>query len=127
MSAPAEPARTLLLVDDDAFICGIVQKVLTRHGYHILAAQSGEEAIRLSQAHPGPIDVVISDLMMPELNGQETVRRLRADRPGLPVIFISGYTEDEVPPPDPTQPPSLYLAKPFAMAELVQAVQSLLA
>jgi two-component system, cell cycle sensor histidine kinase and response regulator CckA len=122
ISAPA-----LLLADDDPYIRRVMRTFLTNSGFHVLAAASGEEALALSRAHAGAIELVISDLGMPGMSGQELVQHLLTERPGLRVIYMSGCAEEGGLTAQAQRVLSLYLAKPFTMSELSQAVQAMLA
>jgi CheY-like chemotaxis protein len=74
--------ETLLVVENETAIKMLVQMALERHGYAVLTAESGSEALRLAAAHQGPIDLLITDVVMPDLRGPDLARRLVADRPG---------------------------------------------
>jgi CheY-like chemotaxis protein len=126
MDAASSP-RSILLVDDDHFIRGVLRTFLIKQGYQVLVAASGEEALRLSEEHTAALDLVITDLIMPGMSGQEMVQRLLAGRPGLRVIYMSGYSDECAGATQDPQVLSLYLAKPFTMTDLGQAVKTLLA
>jgi CheY-like chemotaxis protein len=70
--------------------------VLTRNGYRVLDAASGHEALRVAELHDGVIDLLLTDLVMPRMSGRELAARLSEARPGLKVLFMSGYTDDAV-------------------------------
>jgi two-component system, cell cycle sensor histidine kinase and response regulator CckA len=101
-SAPVESARptpamaTILLVEDDDAVRRIVHAVLVRAGYRVLGAASGDDALALSEAHPGPIDLLLTDVVMPRMSGKQLAERLLERRPGLPVLYVSGYTDNSV-------------------------------
>jgi CheY-like chemotaxis protein len=97
MSTPTPSAYTILIVDDDPFICGITQKVLARAGYQVLVTQSGPEAIRLNQERAEPIDLVICDLLMPEIDGFAVVAGLRAHprTRDIPILVLTGHDVTE--------------------------------
>jgi two-component system cell cycle sensor histidine kinase/response regulator CckA len=120
----AKPA--LLVVDDDPFIRGVMATYLNGLGYELLIAASGQQALELSRAHAGPINLVITDLFMPEMNGPELVEQLLTERPTLRVIYISGDANQHE-----TKHPrgvlSVSIAKPFTMNTLHEAIQALLA
>ncbi len=88
--------RVLLLVEDDDGVRNLAHEVLTRAGFTVLAATNGLEGIDVAKAHGYAIDLVVSDVVMPEMGGRQMVEQLRHARPHLPVLFISGYADDAV-------------------------------
>jgi two-component system, cell cycle sensor histidine kinase and response regulator CckA len=86
--------ETILLVEDEAPIRSIVYLTLESEGYHILEAEDGEQALAIAEAHQGPIHLLISDMLMPELDGLGLAQRLQADRPELRVLLMSGYISE---------------------------------
>jgi CheY-like chemotaxis protein len=117
-------APTLLIVDDDAAIIGLTSRALRTLG-HVIACGSGFEAIERMAKHDGPVDLVVSDIQMPAMSGVEMARLLVRDRPGVPVLFVSGTgipedLNDELP------FPWRFLPKPFSMTELLDACRGLL-
>lgn len=100
---------------------------LERQGYLVLSAESGSEALSLAAAHQGRIDLLITDVVMPDIRGPELARRLAAERPGLTTLFMSGYMEDTLG-EETTSPPSLvdFIHKPFLPSALIAKVRELL-
>ena len=98
--AAAPPRRatgeTILLAEDEESVRAITREILVRRGYRVLAAADGPSAIDLARRHGGPIDLLLTDVVMPGMSGRELAELLTRDRPGLRVLFASGYTEDEV-------------------------------
>ena len=88
--------ETVLLVEDEPAVREMTQVALQRHGYTVLPAASGAEAIRIAKANQGAIDVVLTDVVMPGMSGPQLVEQLRADHPNLAALFMSGYTSDAV-------------------------------
>ena len=84
---------TILVVDDEPSLLALVGTMLWRAGYRVLEASAPSEALRLSSEHPEPILLVLTDLLMPEMNGYELAEQLRAVRPEAKVLFMSGYTD----------------------------------
>lgn len=95
---PAVPGSggSILLVDDDPAVRMYCQRVLELHGWHVLAAGSGADAVQIASAHASPIHLLITDVMMPGQNGRELADHLQQIQPGLKVLFISGYHADQV-------------------------------
>jgi DNA-binding response OmpR family regulator len=85
--------ETILLVEDEELLCHVVVDMLTCLGYRVLGATSGKQAIALAQQHSGKIDVLITDVLIPDLAGPQLADSLRSSRPELKVIFVSGDAE----------------------------------
>jgi len=102
----------------------IMARVLGRAGYTVLEAQDGEEALQMVRRHAGHIDLVITDVVMARVGGLELARRVAGERPGLPILLMSGYNAEEMPADDPTIG---FLQKPFTPNALLQTVSALLA
>jgi CheY-like chemotaxis protein len=118
--------RTILLVEDDPVVRHVVRLLLELEGDTVLEAKDGEEALSLLAAHAGVLDLLLTDVMMPGLSGAEVCERVRADRPGLPTLFISGFYPEAVFPDQRLPKGSAFLAKPFMPEELIDAVDTLL-
>ena len=119
--------ETLLVVENEAAIKTLVQMALERHGYVVLTAESGSEALRLAAAHQGPIDLLITDIVMPGLRGPELARRLIEQRPALATLFMSGYMDDAL--ADDTSSfrvPVDFIQKPFSPSALAARVREML-
>ena len=116
--------HTILLVDDEQSVRAIVVKILRRANYDVLEAESGEAALRIAEAHPGKIDLVITDMFMPGLRGREVVERLAPTRPGLRALFISGYADQDARTGVPGG--ANFLNKPFSGTELAAAVEKVM-
>jgi two-component system cell cycle sensor histidine kinase/response regulator CckA len=121
-----EPAtkETILLVDDEQSVRAIVVKILRRAQYNVLEAESGEAALRISDSHPAKIDLLISDMYMPGLRGPEVALALAPKRPGLRVLFMSGYADQDSRSGVPVG--ANFLNKPFSGKELAAAVEAVL-
>jgi CheY-like chemotaxis protein len=117
----ASAGGTVLVVDDDDDVRRMVERVLRRAGYTVLTAISGPDALVRARAYTGVIDLLLTDVVMPGMTGQELIRELSADRPQLQVIFMSGYHQGS--PIDPRQ----FVAKPFERATLLGTVAEMLA
>src|SRR6185503_17237526 len=86
--------ETLMIVEDEEAVRNLVASALRHDGYQLLLASSAEEAIEMADAHEGPIDLLLTDAMMPGKSGMELADLMSARRPGLPVIIMTGYTEE---------------------------------
>lgn len=129
--APATAARPdrglVLVVDDEESPRGVAALILQSLGFQVLTAAGGREALDLFQRQPETIRLVLLDLTMPEPNGAETLCELRRLRPDLPVVLMSGYSEEEVRGSLGEQEPSAYLEKPFRPTELSDLLGRILA
>jgi two-component system cell cycle sensor histidine kinase/response regulator CckA len=119
----AAPGGTILVVEDEPAVRKLAVRILERDGYTVLAAENGVRALDELHARAGLPDLVLTDLVMPEMGGRELARRLRDRHPGLPVLFMSGY-DDELG-ADTDGEPGL-LAKPFTPVSLSHQVAELL-
>jgi CheY-like chemotaxis protein len=93
---PGRGAETILLVEDEAAVRRLARRILERQGYSVLEAEDGHRALALARAHDGPLDLLITDMVMPGLSGRALAERLTTERRGLRVLFMSGYTDDEI-------------------------------
>ncbi|TMJ15566.1 MAG: response regulator [Alphaproteobacteria bacterium] len=116
---------TILLVEDEATVRAVAERALSRHGYTVLVAENGEEALEILGREP-QIDLMISDVVMPTMDGPTTAREARKSHPDLPILFISGYAEEQL-----RQSIDLdhvgFLAKPFSVQKLAEAARDSLA
>lgn len=87
--------ETILVVDDDEAVRSLICVVLADQGYRVVQADSGEAAERLAMTHEHPIDLLVTDVVMPGMGGRVLAQRLRARHAGLKVLFVSGYVDDE--------------------------------
>jgi len=123
-SRHASPTATILLAEDEEGVRQLAMETLQRRGFHVLAAASGEDALKVAGAYDGTIHLLISDVVMPGMKGPELADRLRAMRPGIRVLFVSGYAADVVTPNDLKE--AQLLSKPFSPAGLTKAVKAIL-
>jgi len=123
---PLGGTETILLAEDEATVRTVATAALERRGYRVLAAPDGDAAMAISMAFPGRIDLLVTDLVMPGMNGHMLAERLRALRPGLPVLYVSGYTDDEVVRKGISAESLTLLAKPFTSLELSRRVRSMI-
>lgn len=117
---------TILVVDDDVSLRSVMRRTLVRAGFEILLAEDGTRALSLASSHPGPIDLLLTDVVMPGLSGPELARRVREQRPEIGVLFVSGYSFEENVPAADSATGTGYLAKPFDSTTLTSKVHQLL-
>jgi CheY-like chemotaxis protein len=96
-SYSAKQSRIVLVVEDESAIREFLRTVLEGMGFVVLEASNGEEALAITRSFTGPIDLVISDVRMPKMDGLEMVYHLHGERPGIKVLLISGYSTESVP------------------------------
>jgi two-component system cell cycle sensor histidine kinase/response regulator CckA len=117
--------ETLLIVEDEPSVRNLVASALRHDGYRLLIASSAEDALTAADAHDGPIDLLLTDAMMPGKSGLELATLMTARRPGIPVIVMSGYTEETLAVPGLKEPIAL-LQKPFTPRELRRRIREVL-
>ena len=115
---------TVLLVDDEESVRGIVVKILRRAKYIVIEAENGDAALKAAAAHDGKIDIVVTDMYMPGMRGPELVKALSLARPGIRALFMSGYADQD---PRTSLPQGAnFLHKPFSGQGLTSAVEAVL-
>jgi len=127
--APVELPRgteTILLVEDERQVRHLAQAALERCGYSVLAAANGTEALQLAREHKGKLDLLVTDLIMPGINGHMLARSLQSRHPGLKFLFMSGYTDASLLPREFLAEGAAFLQKPFLMELLVRKVRAAL-
>ena len=122
-AAASKMSGTILIVEDEKTVRDVASRVLMRAGYDVLAAGDGLEALEVGAQRLDDVNLVLTDVIMPRLNGPDLVARLRALRPGIRVLFTSGYTDDAVFPHGIVTPDVGFLEKPFTPASLLDAVR----
>jgi PAS domain S-box-containing protein len=119
--------ETILLVEDEASVRLVVQKLLNKSGYNVLTAGYGQEAINKFREYAGTIDLLVTDVIMPQgMTGRELAEHLLSEHPDIKILFMSGYTDDIVSPQDLMRPGMAFLQKPFALDELARKVKDML-
>ena len=118
--------ETILLVEDEAGLRALAQRILESHGYTVLSCAHGREALESAAVHPGEIHLVLTDMVMPGMNGRTMAERLRVARPRTVVMYMSGYTDDDAALRGVLEPGASYIQKPFAPAELLRVVRQTL-
>jgi signal transduction histidine kinase len=122
----SQGSETILLVEDDAMVRRLTEEMLRNSGYKVISAGDGTEAVQVLEAHPEKIDLLLSDVIMPGLNGRDLYERLKGIRPTLRVLFTSGYSDNVIAPNGVLDPNVAYLAKPFSRDVLVAKVREVL-
>jgi two-component system, cell cycle sensor histidine kinase and response regulator CckA len=118
--------ETLLLVEDEQAVRAITRHVLQTCGYTILEAAHGAEAIKICEQNPGPIHLLVSDVVMPGMGGRQLAETLLSLRPEMKVLFLSGYTDDAVVRHGVLEAGTNFLQKPFTPASLAEKVREVL-
>lgn len=118
--------ETILVVEDDPAVRAVAARALRRFGYHVVSADGGDEALRLARRHEGPIDLLLTDIMMPGLNGVEVASRIARVRPGIRIFFMSGYADQDLVRQGLLEPGTRFLQKPFTPQELAGRIREIL-
>ena len=113
----------VLVAEDDLFVRNLINRVLVRAGYSVLLAADGEEALQISRSHPGKVDLLLSDVMMPRMDGITLLTRIRDERPGTLALLISGKMSSEI-----SEGNTMFdfLRKPFMPAQLKTKLEEIL-
>ena len=138
-AVPAPPAETaprltlrkdagvVLLVEDEAPVRAFASRALRLRGYTVLEAENAEDALKTLEDPAVEVDVFVTDVVMPGLDGPTWVKRALEDRPGVKVVFVSGYAEDCLSEDQARIPNSVFLPKPFSLTDLTTTVQNQIA
>jgi two-component system cell cycle sensor histidine kinase/response regulator CckA len=120
-------SETILLVEDDTDVRIATRRLLERMGYHVLDAGTPQAAIDLAVVHRGAIDMVLSDVIMPDMNGPDVVAQIRTLRPRMPVLFMSAHSDEEMIERFGLKgPKTSFIAKPFDAASLAAKLRDVL-
>ena len=123
---PGAGRETVLIAEDDRGVRDLLRLALSRFGYHTLVAASGEEALAIAAAHQGPLPILVTDVVMPRMSGPQLRDRLLAIRPETRVLFLSGYTDDEMIKRGVLEDGVQFLQKPFPPDVLARKVREIL-
>ena len=118
---------TLLFVEDEESLRVVVGDFLSELGYRVLSATNGRDAIAVSSSYEGKIDLLLTDIVMPQMSGPELVRKLRSFRPAIKVMYISGYSENILASFEVSEPGTSLLQKPFTIKVLAAKLEEALA
>jgi CheY-like chemotaxis protein len=125
LPAPGK-GETILIVEDDDSILKISRIMLERLGYQVLEAPAPESALQLADKHDKHIDLLVTDIIMPGMNGRDLAAQLSATHPGLRTLFMSGYTADVIGHHGILEPGTHFIQKPFSLPDLASTVQQIL-
>jgi PAS domain S-box-containing protein len=123
---PAGRGETVLIVEDEASILKLAQRILERLGYHVLAASTPGKAVALAEEHAGHVHLLITDVIMPEMNGRDLAESLKAHYPTLKVLFMSGYTANVIAHRGVLDEGVYFIQKPFSNRDLAVKVREVL-
>jgi CheY-like chemotaxis protein len=126
VESPLSGTETILLVEDDRAVRNLVERVLNSRGYQVLSAGHGGDALQLARERNGDIDLVLTDIVMPAMSGRELVDALRSTRPQVRVLYMSGYTDDEIVRRGLHDPHMSFIQKPFTAEKLALQVRKIL-
>ncbi|MGO9403627.1 MAG: response regulator [Terriglobales bacterium] len=113
-------------MEDDSVLRELIGAGLREDGYKILIATNGVDALRVAEQHPGSIDVLLTDVIMPQMSGPELARSLAPRRPGMKVLYISGYTDDKLRHASISGSEVVLIQKPFQLVDLTQKLREVL-
>jgi CheY-like chemotaxis protein len=116
----------VLLVEDEPEVRGLARDILHQQGYTVLEAADGGEALRIGREHGGPIHLLVTDVVMPQMGGRELADHLKAGRRETKVLYVSGYTDDAILHQGVSETGTAFLPKPFTAAELAHKVREVL-
>ncbi|MGH9945533.1 MAG: ATP-binding protein, partial [Pyrinomonadaceae bacterium] len=118
--------ETVLLVEDEDIVRELTHEFLEMSGYTVLEARNGRDAITICEQHDGPINLVLTDVVMPQMSGRELVERLAPLRPAMRVLYMSGYTDDQIVHHGVLSESKSFLEKPFTIQALARKVRAVL-
>jgi DNA-binding response OmpR family regulator len=124
--AVAARGETILLVEDDASVREVTRRVLAGAGYEVLVATSGSDGLLASERHDGRIHLLLTDVVMPQMSGKVLAERLSAARPGLKVLYMSGYTDNAIVHHGVLDAGTDFIGKPFSQEGLLAKVREIL-
>jgi signal transduction histidine kinase/ActR/RegA family two-component response regulator len=125
-SEVAKGSETILLVEDEEAVRNMISRVLQGSGYTVLEAGQGKEALEACRKHPGPIHLMVTDVIMPQMSGRELAERMAVIRPEMKVLFMSGYPDNAIVHHGVLDPGTAFLQKPFTLTALENKVREVL-
>jgi len=115
----ASKGETILVIEDEAALREVTKRIFVRNGYHVITAASGQEAIDIARGYDGEIHLLVTDVVMPQMLGKEVAAKMRAIKPGIEVLFISGYARPVLASQGRLDPNVALVDKPFSASELI--------
>jgi CheY-like chemotaxis protein len=125
-ATPLHGKETVLVVEDEEGVRQLLRKILMDHGHTVLEARHGRDALMVAERYERPIQLLVTDVVMPEMGGAELVGRLTELRPELKVLYVSGYSNDEVLRRGIRSSGTVFVQKPFSAEDLMRRVRALL-
>ena len=119
-------SETILVAEDEDGVRSLTREVLEKYGYTVLEAANGEEALKVAESHEGPVDLLLSDVVMPRMGGPELAQALLAKRPSVKVLYMSGYTDHPMVRRGVVNAGVAFLQKPFTPTVLVSRIREIL-
>jgi CheY-like chemotaxis protein len=119
-------SETILFVEDDDEVREIATRILRKNGYRVLEAANGADALRVCEAEARPVDLIVTDIVMPEMGGSQLAERIRETQPDARILFTSGYTEDAAVRHSFIDPGEEFIGKPFTPSQLTQKTRDVL-
>jgi PAS domain S-box-containing protein len=126
LAGALDGSETVLVTEDEEAVRQIIEKALDAHGYRVLSARDGAEALERASVYAGQIDLLVTDVVMPDMNGRELARRLVETRPNLRTLYLSGYTDDATLHRGVLQQGVAFLQKPFSLRMLARKVREVI-
>jgi CheY-like chemotaxis protein len=115
---------TILVVDDEVYMLRLLEKVLSKRGYRVLTAADGEEAIEVHRSHKDAIDIILLDLGLPRISGQDVLVKLRTENPDVKIVIATGYLEPDLSSEIERAGVKHFIHKPYVLDDVVKIVQS---
>lgn len=117
---------TVLIVENEQFMLGLIERVFSQHGYQVLVAADGEEAIEVYRLHKLDIDVVLLDVGLPKVNGVDVFYKMKSENPAVRVIIVSGFLEPELRTKMQQAGVEHFIDKPYMLDQVLETIQTLI-